>query len=169
MADGLYDTAQTLLDCVCDALSAAGRPVCKCYRSFATPFIRSCCECDTDGTNGELSVHFRRMFDADASSLIEVQRVRPCKGGVVAAQFRLVLARCAPVLDERGELPPVEDLEDTAEGQMMDLEMFWTALTCCTGLELRVDDVSTDPIPTGGCSLVFADVTVAVRPAGVPE
>lgn len=169
MAEGLHATAQTLLDCVCDALSAAERPVCTCYRTIGTPLISSCCECDTDGTSGELSIHFRRMFDADASTLTEIQRVRPCKGGTLAAQFRLVLARCAPVLDEHGKLPDVEDLEESAEGQMTDLGLLWTSLTCCSGLTLRVDDVSIDPIPTGGCSLVFADVTVEVRPPSLPE
>lgn len=168
MADGLHATAQTLLDCVCDALSAAGRPVCRCYRTIGAPLIQSCCECDTNGTSGELSIHFRRMFDAEASNLIEVQRVRPCRGGVIAAQFRLVLARCAPVLDEHGELPATEDLEDSAEGQMTDLELLWSSLVCCPDLTLRVDDISADPIPTGGCSLVYADVTVSVRPASVP-
>lgn len=169
MAEGLHATAQTLLDCVCDALSAAERPVCTCYRTIGVPLIRTCCDCDADGTNGELSIHFRRMFDADSNTLTEVQRVRPCKGGLIAAQFRLVLARCVPVLDEHGQLPPSEDLEAAAEEQMTDLGLMWTALTCCSETPLRVDDLSTDPIATGGCSLAYADVTVAVRPPSIPE
>lgn len=164
----LAETAQTLLTCVESALEADLRPVCKAYQTIGTPVIFTCCECD-DGMNGELSIHFRRMFDADPSTLNEVQRIRPCKGGVVAAQFRLVLARCFPTIDEKGELPSKEFLEEAADDLQRDAELMWQSLACCTGLDLKIDDLSVDLGPKGGCSIVFTDVTTQVIVPALPD
>lgn len=167
------EAALRLLECVTDALSDAERPVCKSYRTVGTPVIARCCDCEDDDFpgEGELSIHFRRLFDADASTLIEVQRVRPCKGGPVAAQYRLVLARCFPTIDEYGELPSEETLEAAAAEQHQDVDLMWQALACCTGMDVRVDDISVDLGPKSGCSLIYADVTAAVRvpPLPTPE
>lgn len=130
--------------------------------------ILTCCECENEETNGELSIHFRRLFDADAGTLNEVQRIRPCRGGVTAAQFRLVLARCFPTVNEKGELPDPEVQEDAEVDLQRDAELMWQALACCTGLDLKIDDLSVDLGPRGGCSIVFADVTVQVLVPALP-
>lgn len=165
---GLSETAQSLLECVEQALEADLRPVCDVYQTVGTPVIVACCDCE-DEKNGELSIHFRRLFDADSSSLIEVQRVRPCKGGVTAAQFRLVLARCFPTIDEHGELPSKEALREAEDDLQRDAELVWQALACCTDLNLRIDDLSVDLGPLGGCRIVFADVTAQVLIPALPE
>lgn len=163
MAETLNHAAQRVLECVSDALDDVMRPVCKVYQSLGTPVIYTCCECDDEGANGELSIHFTRLFDADASTLEEVVRTRPCRGGVIAAQFRLVLARCAPTIDERGEIPDPQVVADAAVEQMWDSELIWNTLACCTDLRLRIDDISPDLGPMGGCSIVYADITVEVE------
>lgn len=168
MANGLQDTADSLLRAVSEALTAAERPVCKTYTSLGTPVILTCCDCDDEGTNGEVSIHFRRLFDADASTLLEIQRVRPCKGGVTAAQFRIVIARCSPIVSSQGELPEPEEFTDAANDQMRDAELMWKGLASA-GLELRIDDVSVDLGEPGMCSLVFADVTAMVHVPAVPH
>lgn len=162
VAAALSEAAQTLLACVSDSLSDDLRPVCKTYQTQGTPVIFDCCECD-DVSNGEISIHLRRLFDADASTLTEVRRVRPCRGGVIAAQFRIVLARCRPVITDRGELPDPEVLSEFANDQIRDIEIIWRSLTCCTDLGMiRVDDVSVDLSEPGLCSIVYADITVPV-------
>lgn len=168
-AERLAEVTQALLDCVCDALSAANRPVCSCYRALGTPVIIQCCECEEDEGSGELSVHLTRVFDADPESLNEIQRVRPCRGGGIAAQLRFVLARCRPVIDERGELPDHAVLDDVAVEQMRDVELLWRALTCCPDQRLRVDDVSVDLSEPGNCSVIYADVTVEMSIPAPPE
>lgn len=168
VASSTSDAAQAVLDCVCDALSAAGRPVCSCYQALGTPVIFQCCECDDEGSNGELSIHLRRLFDADSASLLETQRVRPCRGGATAAQFRLVLARCRPIIDEKGELPPPEEITAYANDQIEDVELLWQSLACCSGLTLRIDDVSVDLSEPGTCSVIYADITVDVRVPALP-
>lgn len=169
---GLAETSERLLACVGDALAAALRPVCSSYQTVGTPVILTCCDCPEteEEANGELSIHFRRLFDADPQSLVEVQRVRPCRGGITAAQFRLVIARCFPTVNEKGEVPDTATQEEAALDLQQDTELMWQALACCTGLDLRIDDLSVDLGPRGGCSIVFADVTVQVLvPAIAPS
>ena len=176
MADALYDTADALLACAADALAADERPVCKTYQTHGIPIIFMCCECaDEDApeeANGELSIHFRRLFDAEANSFDEVRRIRPCKGGVTAAQFRLVLARCRPTIDEKGEIPPPEELTEHTEDQLRDAELLWQGLACC-GMDIRIDDLSADLSDPGNCSVMFVDLTVQVQipelPAAAPS
>lgn len=162
VGNSLQDTADGLLRAVHDALAADDRPVCKHYTSLGTPIILTCCECDDIGSNGEVSIHFRRLFDADPSSLDEVRRVRPCRGGVTAAQFRIVVARCSPIINERGEIPEPDEYTDAANDQLRDVELLWGSLASA-GRELRIDDVSVDLGEPGMCSVVFADVTAAVH------
>lgn len=167
VATTLAETSESLLACVCAAFELDLRPVCKCYHALGIPTILDCCECE-EGSNGEVSIHFRRLFDADPSTLNEVQRVRPCKGGITAAQFRIVVARCRPIIDENGELPDPEDITDAAIEQMRDVELLWQSLACCSGLTLRVDDVSADLSEPGLCSVIYADVTAVVRVPALP-
>lgn len=170
MADRLAVVAERLLTCVSDALSADLRPVCKVYQTHGTPVIFQCCECvdGDDEANGEVSVHFRRLYDAEANSLDEVRRIRPCRGGVTAAQFRIVLARCRPIIDEHGEIPSPEDLTEHTQDQLRDIELLWQSLACCAGT-LRVDDVSADLSDPGTCSVIYADVTVDVSIPALPD
>jgi len=168
---GLAETSERLLACVGDALAAAERPVCSSYQTVGTPVILTCCDCEEEGeeANGELSIHFRRLFDAESSTLNEAQRVRPCKGGVTAAHFRLVLARCFPTVTEEGEIPSHDSQEDSALDLQKDAELMWQALACCPDLPLKIDDLSVDLGPRGGCSIVFADVTVQVLVPAIPS
>lgn len=163
VAETISQAAQHVLACVSDALSDALRPVCKEYQTVGVPVIQTCCECDDEGTNGEVSIHLTRVFDADSSSLDEVIRVRPCRAGPVAAQFRLVLARCYPTIDENGEVPAPEVLQEYAEDLAADAETIWSAITCCYEGRIRLDDVSVDLGPMGGCSVVYADLTIPVQ------
>lgn len=159
------EAAERLLECVCDALADAGRAVCSCYQTVGTPVVGKCCDCGEDDfeMTGELSIHFRRIFDADPNTLLEVQRVRPCKGGTLAASYRMVLARCFPTVNEHGELPQHEALTEKAEEQHEDIAILWQSLACCSGMNLRIDDISIDPNPQIGCSFLYADVTVSVQ------
>lgn len=163
--------ADRLLTAVSDALSDDLRPVCKVYQTHGIPVIFQCCECEDpdvgDEANGEISIHFRRLYDADSSSLDEVRRVRPCRGGVTAAQFRLVLARCRPIINERGEIPSPEELTDHTQDQLRDAELIWQGLAC-SGMNVRIDDVSADLSDPGTCSVMFADITVEVSVPALP-
>ncbi len=167
MGDRLTVGAGRLLTAVSDALSDGLRPVCKTYQTHGIPVIFQCCECDDEGANGEISIHFRRLFDADANTLDEVRRVRPCRGGVTAAQFRLVLARCRPIINERGEIPPPDELTEHTQDQLRDAELLWQGLAC-SGMNVRIDDISADLSEPGTCSVMFVDLTVEVSIPALP-
>lgn len=171
MVDRLAVVANRLLTAVSDALSDDLRPVCKVYQTHGIPVIFQCCECDDPDlgaeANGEVSIHFRRLMDVDPSTLDEVRRIRPCRGGVTAAQFRLVLARCRPIINERGEVPPPETLTEHTEDQLRDVELLWQALAC-SGMDLRIDDITADLSDPGTCSVMFVDLTVQVQIPALP-
>ena len=171
MGNRLVEAADEILRVVSDALSADLRPVCKVYQTHGIPVIFQCCECEDpelgDEANGEISIHFRRLMDANASTLDEIRRVRPCKGGVTVAQFRLVLARCRPVINEHGEVPPPETLTEHTEDQLRDAEILWAALAC-SGMEIRIDDLSADLSDPGTCSVMFVDLSVPVTIPALP-
>lgn len=165
MAADLTTTSTTLLDCVCDALATAGRPVCSCYATIGAPIIANCCECATD-TTGEAVISFERMYEADPQTLLQVDRVRPCKGGIKVAEFNLFVSRCYPTLDEQGNLPTPEEQDEAALNLNTDVEIVWHALTCCGhDSPLRVIEIVVDSDPEGGCSALSARVAVEVTPA----
>lgn len=169
MADRLTVVADRLLQAASDALSDDLRPVCKVYQTHGIPVIFQCCECEEGGpeANGEISIHFRRLFDVDPTTLDEVRRVRPCRGGATAAQFRLVLARCRPIIDERGQIPPPEILTEHTDDQLRDIELLWQGLAC-SGMNVRIDDISADLSEPGTCSITYVDVTVEVKIPALP-
>jgi hypothetical protein len=140
--------------------------VCKVYQTHGIPVILQCCECEDpalgEEANGEISIHFRRLFDADRDTVEEVRRLRPCRGGTTAAQFRIVLARCRPILDQNGEIPTPEELTEHTFDQLRDVELLWYALAN-SGEEIRIDDVSADLSDPGTCSVIFADLSVRVE------
>lgn len=168
MGNRLGEVAERLLNAASDALSADLRPVCKVYQTHGIPVIFQCCECDDEGANGEISIHFRRLNDADASTLDEVRRVRPCRGGVTTAQFRIVLARCRPIINEQGEIPSPEELTEHTQDQLRDVELLWQGLAC-SGLDLRIDDITADLSEPGTCSIMYVDLTVAVSVPAIPD
>ena len=167
----IAQVADVLLTAVSDALSDDLRPVCKVYQTHGLPVIFQCCECEDpdlgEEANGEISIHFRRLFDADPSTLLEVQRIRPCRGGVTAAQFRMVLAWCRPIINEQGEIPDPEDLTGHTQDQIRDIELLWQSLACA-GIDVRIDDISADLSEPGTCSVIYADVTAQVQIPSLP-
>ena len=112
-------------------------------------------------------LHVRHLFDADSGTLEEIRRVRPCRNSTTAAQFRMVLARCRPIINSDGEIPPPDVLTDHTQDQLRDAELIWQALACW-GEEIRIDDVSADLSDPGTCSVMFVDFTVRVNVPALP-
>lgn len=154
--------AHTLLDCVCAVLEEAGRPACNCYATVGPPMVGPCCECEDTGVSGDLTINFETMYPADSRTLERVVRIYPCRAGVVAADFTVVLTRCYPTVGEDLQLPSPEEQDDAASDLHKDANLLWRALTCCPGVRLRWRDLAVDSDPEGGCSMIAARVTVEV-------
>lgn len=156
-----------LVACGCEALAAAERPVCDCGTVIGNPVLgpEKCCEC-TEGTSGALIGTLERIFDASNVDLSEVIRIHPCRLGTVAADVSLLLARCYPTINEKGETPDLVDTTVAASELQVDAAILWTALVCCakdSGFALRMRQVVVESDPLGGCSQVIAQVTVELK------
>lgn len=171
MAADLDTTVRAILDCVCDALTEAGTPVCSCYATVGPPNAVLCCECGQDdsysgdGTvSGEATVNVVQVYDADPNDLTQIDRIHPCNRSTTAADIALVVTRCYPMVDEDGNMPDTDAQDEAATGMHADVETVWKALTCgCFGSRLIVRNVAVNAPPQGGCALLGALVTVEVR------
>lgn len=162
MAETIDTTARLLLDCVCEALEATGRPACSCFATVGPPVVALCCECSTD-TSGDLTVHFERLYPADPSTLEQVSRVNKCNPGTMAADFSLVLTRCFPVLSETGEMPDSDEQDAAATDMHEDIGTVFRALTCqCLDTAVIVREIAVDSMPDSGCMVLAARVTTEV-------
>lgn len=172
VAETIDVTADTLLACVCEALTEANMPVCDCYTTTGPPVIGPlCCECETDPdtpegvtASGEAIVYFEQMYPAEPDTLQPVSRVGPCKRGTTAADYTVIVTHCYPTIDENGEQPPAEDVAAaTAEVHAM-VKTLWKALGCgCIAARLIVRNVAVDRPPESGCSVIAARVTIEVK------
>lgn len=173
MADSLDLTARTLLACVGEALEDAQRPVCASYATVGPPVIgpMNCCECG-GGQTGEATINFERLYDANPETLQQVTPVHPCKRTVTVADFSIVLTRCYPRIDESGQMPSPDEVDEASALLHEDVRDIYAALTCtCSGYRLIVQEVAVNAMPEAGCSVIASRVSVEVdlRPLAVPS
>lgn len=170
MADNLDTVANALLACACDALEAAGRPACTCATTIGTPMVSAFCECHTGPGSGELYVSFQTMYAVDPTTMTRVESIFPCRKPSMVAEFSVLLTRCFPTIDEKGELPSGEEQSEAAEQLHADVQDLWIALTCCAPEvgRLRIDQVAVSD-PDGGISSVQLVVAVEVSLSKSPD
>lgn len=159
MAEHPTIVREWLTDCVCAELETAGRPVCDCFAIVGEPILDldACCEC-LPGRVGQLTVSLLEVYDADPQTLKPVDtRVRPCRGGVTVGRWQISLSRCYPTVDERGNPPAPEALNEAADGLDEDITAVWTAVTCCWAQRVgrsAIAGMYSNTSPEGGCSVL---------------
>jgi hypothetical protein len=179
MAEDVDTTARLLLACITDKLTAEERPVCRSYPTVGPPVIAftTCCECQVEvpdpaypgetmevDASGEATIHLEQMYDAD-SNLEQINPIHACRRTTVAADMTIIVTRCYPRIDENGEMPDPDEVDEAALALHEDVKTIWRALTCpCNELRLRVRGVAVDAPPDAGCSVIAARVTVEVSP-----
>lgn len=157
----VYDAAAALLECV----RAAVEPV------TGVPLGRVCvvpgdiafdgCDCD-----GALYASWRTSYDSAAFPAPQ-EAPRNCGAPYAVGQIGLALARCVPVVDERGYPPTCAELADAA--RLHAREAYWmrrAALECLCSM--RRSGVIAEyligaqvPVgPQGGCAGIAMDVTI---------
>jgi len=72
------------------------------------------------------------------------------------------------IINEKGEIPPPEELTAHTEDQLRDVELLWQSLACC-GMEIQIDDITADLSEPGTCSITFVDITVQVGIPPLPD
>lgn len=165
-APDLSTALQSLIDCVCAALSDAERGVCACGMTVGPPAIGpgQCCDCDCGdgcGTGGQVSGNLERVYPADGPLLQPDTRLENCRPSVTAADFTIVVTRCYPTVDEQGNMPDLETTSEFSDNLHTDLGLVWNALKCC-GSPIVFRESAVDSDPDGGCSAFAVRVTVPV-------
>lgn len=172
---GIFDTAQTALDCVCEQMDAlavevAGYPGCPCLRyvSAGQPAIDCCIEGDCID-EGMLTVHVESVYPSDVFPSAQ-EGFEPCKAATWVATLVVTAARCAPPMDEQGNPASPEELSANASLMALDQYAVLTALGCCLPADAppgkrtrRVQIVGTQPLVSeGGCASVEVRALVEI-------
>lgn len=129
--------------------------------------VALCCECEA-GVTGEAIGRFTRLFEADSTTFEETVRVRPCKAGMLAADFTFTITRCYPTVTDEGRPEPAEQA-DAARELNIDTAIIYRALACCPDIRLVIRGVFVDASPEAGCSILTAEVTAEVSASDQPE
>lgn len=163
MLKGVDETLAGIVECVENELIKIEAPVCTASSTVGSPVIGSCCDCG-DG-EGELwggTIRVYRM-GASAGGYPDEMPKRPCAPSMWAAEFQITLARCFPVLDDYGELPPATERASSAAGLHADIAAIQRAIHCCSTTEPPyLVSIGVDTDPEGGCSYLVAVVQVPV-------
>lgn len=132
----IFDTAQTVLDCVCEQMDAIAvddptYPGCPCltYVSAGEPQI-DCCTTECEGAQGSLTVHVESVYPSDTFPNLTAT-FEPCKAQTWVAVLVVTAARCAPSMDEQGNNASATELTANAELMATDQYAVLTALSCC--------------------------------------
>lgn len=170
VAPDLGTALDGVLLCLVDALEASGRAVCGSGITVGSPVLgpTACCEdCACGGPGGQLSGQLVRLYPADSATFGQQVRIENCVPGAVAADLAFTLARCHPVINEKGVPPSLDAVAPFADGALDDAQIMWLAFQCgcIDGLKVVIRDISVQAPPEGGCSAVGVSITVLVKPA----
>lgn len=148
----VFDTASILVTGVGLALqsTAEGAPERQCVVP-GSEIAWDDCEC------GQLSVAVLRRYPS-TNFPIEATIVQNCEDGIVIAQLKMSLQRCAPYPNEDGNPPTCQQLANAAMNQEEDVFTVRTAAQCILDSLMENNDVASFVIqnqvsvgPQGGC------------------
>ena len=170
MAADLTTKMDALVACVSEALTDIDRPACSQGLTIGPPEPgpAGCCnKCGSNAVGGQVSGFLERVFPAEKTreGIQEIQ-MQTCRNGSTAADITLVVLRCYPSMDNKGNMPKLSETTPFAHNLNDDMTAVWAALKCCNqGVEIR--DSGVDGSPEAGCSAFAIRVTVMV--SMVPE
>jgi len=119
-----------LLNCVCNALRANGRPVCSCAlrHAAAYPSMDDCCECGAG--EGQAWVRVQRVDLAPESPTLKADAT-PCAGQMLRVTFDAGVYRCVTAIHPNGTGPTDDEFNTDTLGALADHEIMRTAISCC--------------------------------------
>ena len=161
-----------LLDCVCDALSVAGVPICTCIITTGPPTADYCnCACPDGSGSGQLAIYVASTFlsasfpDQAPANMID----RACGPAYLVANIVVEILRCYPTGDMAGNAPLPADLIAATLAAMTDASLVRQAVGCCL---VSLKDARTIPRfsisqqvtiePQGGCAGSSLAIQVAL-------
>lgn len=141
--------AELVRTCLCENLAASvGGPPCRCYVYPSPQPPADVCD-KTPLGNGQATVSIVRSYPS--RNFPEPDESGRCDA-YLAVELSISVYRCAPVIGESGELPPVSEYELSTEILLADAEAMKCAIVCClpAGYQFIVGEWSMI-IPSGGC------------------
>lgn len=156
----LWNTAEEIRACVCDALATEGTCGCPCRTCVivGTPAFDDCCD-------GQLTVSLQRLYVHD-NFPNRLQTPVFC-AAPLAAEYLITYIRCAPVVKDDGRAPTCDELSASALSIYTDLYVVERALICCLQAAKRrrkfvMADASTIS-PQGGCQGFEISLTIEIE------
>jgi hypothetical protein len=138
-----------LSECLCDALAkdGAGR-TCFCgVVPGASPSWDYCGECD-GGLCGMGYIYVESVYP---SSSFPVQDASSRCTVPFAARLGIGALRCAPIADESGALPDVDEMSEAFLGMNADMGAILSAIMCCSAIDEYALEQWRASGPQGGC------------------
>lgn len=151
--DTHFSVGRAVLATVQDHLDTAGIDIGSSYVTVGQPVWDDCCE-------GLLIVQVVRAYRTVLPFPQEAQADSQCDDTPIAVDLLIHVARCAPVVDNRGNAPKVSELEAAYEAAYRDAAVVWNA---AASREMLGFDPYDDPLweranlsqswpePSGGC------------------
>jgi hypothetical protein len=142
-----------LAECLCQQITADGLPdVCFCgVLPGADVAFDYCAPCDEVGHCGQAWVRLVEMFP---SKVFPVPDAEGNCSSLLAFQLAVGIVRCAPVPDDDGTPPSMEDQFDTTGLVMADAMAIRRAILCCATANRNRDYLLGPYLPVGpegGC------------------
>lgn len=124
------ELASQLLVCLVDELAGTvAGDVCRAHLSPGTSVTADQC-CDCNGGQGQASVRVAQLYPT-ASFPTPLADLSRCWAMTWAAQFELVVFRCAATVDKDGEAPPADAVGRDATVVLSDAAAMARAVSCC--------------------------------------
>lgn len=167
--DPLTAIANALLECVAERLAMCERAVCRASLVPGGQAVADqCCACEDDGVDGEGQLWV----------LVKGITAEPVAPGMAncgfsfSAELEVGVFRCSIALQENGEPPTAQELQDEAEGMMLDAAIIRQAVVCCFPGAANLDPMdwmlgSAAPLgPEGTCAGWAQGLTVKFSDCG---
>jgi len=138
-----------LAECLCAQVAADGLPdLCFCGlvpgEAPAVEYVDNC----GDGNCGMAWVRWAAVAPVTGVGVPNITK-NNCNSSL-GFDAEIGIMRCAPVGDENGNPPPVEDMLSTTDLQVADMMAMYRAMACCSALDEFIIETYTPIGPQGG-------------------
>lgn len=167
--------AERLLACLCAELALSpGGPVCTCcLRPGGALVPMDSCFCECDGGKGQASVQVLSIYPSSKFPRNSLdQWDEACEVTTTwVAELAMTVYRCVGVVDEQGNPPSCERLEQDARMIQGDAAAMRRAFACCdwSNGRSKVPGPWTPVPPQGGCAGGFMTVRVDLGTLCCPD
>jgi hypothetical protein len=102
-----------------------------------------------DCCKGQLTLTVEGLFPSSTFPLPDITSIA-CQAGLIGVSMKVLLLRCAPGPDGRGNPPTCEQLDAAARTNLEDMLAVWLGVSCCLAdMQPEVDGIMRAQTPLG--------------------